>query len=199
MTTRPTATRTRRVAAGILAAAALLTVPTAAGATTARPTTAPATSSCSTAWGSLTKSGGFSDAGIDPLVGGIRAGRHACFDRLVLDVSGVAWGFSDEAILGYDVRYVSTAVQDGSSTPPPVAGGARLAVTVDAELSEMAETPSVTGFRTFRDVRVANSAVDGQTTLALGVRARLPFRVWTTYYDAATDRSKVVIDVAHTW
>ena len=39
---------------------------------------------------------------------------------------------------------------------------------------------------------------EGQTTLALGVRARLPFRVFTTY-DAATNRSRLVVDVAHRW
>ena len=57
--------------------------------------------------------------------------------------------------------------------------------------------PSVSGFRTFRQVRWAGS-FEGQTTLGLGVRARLPFRVLTTY-DATTNRSKVIVDVAHTW
>ena len=37
---------------------------------------------------------------------------------------------------------------------------------------------------------------EGYTTIALGVRARLPHRVFTLY-DASTNRSRLVIDVAH--
>ena len=36
------------------------------------------------------------------------------------------------------------------------------------------------------------------TTVALGVRARLPYRVFTLY-DASTNRSRLVVDVAHRW
>ena len=59
------------------------------------------------------------------------------------------------------------------------------------------EVIDVSGYRTLRQVAWANS-FEGQTTLGVGVRARLPFRVLTTY-DAATNRSKVIVDVAHTW
>ncbi|MGL5816019.1 MAG: AMIN-like domain-containing (lipo)protein [Phycicoccus sp.] len=187
MTTRPPATRTRRAAAGMLAAAALLVVPAAADATTA-----PAASSCSTAWGSLAEIGDDSDVGGDiyPKVDGLRAGRHACYDRLVFDV--------DKLVPGYDVRYVSTVTQDGSGDPVPVAGGARLAIKLGARYPGTSELPSVSGYRTFREVKSAGSVVDGQTTFALGVRARLPFRVWSTYDEDAV-RSKIVIDVAHSW
>ena len=60
-----------------------------------------------------------------------------------------------------------------------------------------ATVSSVAGFSTFRQVRWAG-AFEGYTTLALGVRARLPFRTFTLY-DASTNRSRLVVDVAHRW
>ncbi len=63
--------------------AALLAALTAAGALTAAPPAAAA--SCSTTWGSKDKTAGtLSRATIQDL----RAGRHACFDRLVVDLDG---------------------------------------------------------------------------------------------------------------
>jgi hypothetical protein len=50
---------------------------------------------------------------------------------------------------------------------------------------------NVTGFSTFRQVAWAGS-FEGQTTVGLGVRARLPFRVFTL-------PGRVVVDVAHVW
>ncbi|MGN6692570.1 MAG: AMIN-like domain-containing (lipo)protein, partial [Aquihabitans sp.] len=57
------------------------------------------------------------------------------------------------------------------------------------------EVANVTGYETFRQVAYAGS-FEGQTTFGLGVRTRLPFRVW-----AASDRTgtKLVVDVAHRW
>ncbi len=52
------------------------------------------------------------------------------------------------------------------------------------------------GFRTFRDVRWGRIDSRG-TTIGLGVRARLPFRV--SVLDGPGHRSRVVIDVAHRW
>ncbi len=54
---------------------------------------------------------------------------------------------------------------------------------------------NVAGYPTFRQVAWAGS-FEGQTTLGLGVRARLPFRVFTIQ-DATT--SRLVIDVANHW
>jgi hypothetical protein len=58
-----------------------------------------------------------------------------------------------------------------------------------------AEVVNVTGYSTFRQVVWAGT-FEGYTSLGLGVRARLPFRVFTLY-DGTT--SRVVIDVAHHW
>jgi hypothetical protein len=186
MTRRSTtsASRARRGAraiAAFAAGAALIAVPAASGAGTA--TAAPY---CGITWGSLAKTSA-------PLTGGrvygVRAGRHACFDRLVLDMTGRAPGF--------DVRYVTTVRSDGSGFPVPVAGGARLAVVAHKGATSVPTMPSVAGFSTFREVKWAGS-FEGYTTIALGVRARLPHRVFTLY-DASTNRSRLVVDVAHRW
>ncbi len=177
----------RRAGAVAALAAALLTVPAASGAAPA-PDTAPASAaaSCGLTWGSGAKTSA-------PLVTGrvlaVRAGRHACFDRLVLDLTGRA--------PGYDVRYVTVVKSDGSGFPVPVAGGARLAVVAHKGATTVPAMPSVAGFSTFRQVRWAG-AFEGYTTVALGVRARLPYRVFTLY-DASTNRSRLVVDVAHRW
>lgn len=181
-TPRPRVPRRKalRALTALAAAGTLLATPAAATTATASATT------CSTAWGSLAKTSSPMATG---RVTGVRAGRHACFDRLVVDMTGRA--------PGYDVRYVSTVYADGSGFPVPVSGGARLAVVVRKGATSVPAMPSVAGFTTFRQVRWAGS-FEGQTTLALGVRARLPFRVFTLY-DAATNRSRFVVDVAHTW
>ena len=95
----------------------------------------------------------------------------------------------------------------GSGTPIPLRGGARLAVVVLVPAYDSAGQPTyrpvnvkeltnVTGYRTFRQVAWAGS-FEGRTTVGLGVRARLPFRVFTLA--GPGDGSRLVIDVAHTW
>ena len=55
---------------------------------------------------------------------------------------------------------------------------------------------NVAGYSTFRQVAYAGS-FEGQTTIGLGVRARLPFRVFTLAGPGSDTR--LVIDVAHHW
>ena len=127
-------------------------------------------------------------------VSDIRSGRHECFDRLVIDTNLV------EA--GYYVRYTDEVTYVGSGEPVPLRGGAKLFVMAYSpsydenfdptyQPADPAEVVDVTGYRTFRQVAWAGSW-EGTTDLGLGVRARLPFRVFTL-----TDR--VVVDVAHQW
>jgi hypothetical protein len=129
---------------------------------------------------------------------GVRSGRHDCFDRLVIDLTGVAPGFS--------VRYVNVVVSEGRGSVVPLRGGAKLQVVVRAPAysangtasfrpSNSAEVVNVAGYATFRQVAWAGS-FEGQTTLGLGVRARLPFRAFTIQ-DARS--SRLVLDVAHHW
>lgn len=125
----------------------------------------------------------------------VRAGRHACFDRLVLDVDG--------DLDGYAVQYVDVVRQDGSGNPVPLRGGARLQVTATAPVVPTdsfflgaGELVDVGRYRTFRQVAWVGS-FEGSTTIGLGVRARLPFR--TFILDGHGDTSRLVVDVAHRW
>ncbi|GAB3263945.1 hypothetical protein GCM10027586_20010 [Kineococcus gypseus] len=125
----------------------------------------------------------------------MRTGAHRCFDRLVVDLAGRGDGWF--------VRYVDQVAFDGSGSPVPVRGGARLEVVVvepvtptDAWFLPSGELADVRGFRTFRQLAWAGS-FEGHTTFGLGVRARLPFRVFLL--DGPGSGSRVVVDVAHRW
>jgi hypothetical protein len=162
-------------------------------------TTRTAAASCAVTWGSRPKSAPFESN--RPLVD-VRTGRHACFDRMVLDIRGDA----PATAAGYHVRYVPTFHQDGSGRPLVIRGGAILEIVVGAP-SYDPETHEPTyhgarpgrplpgvdlaGYRTFRDARYGAS-YEGTTQLGLGVRARLPFRVFPL-------GDRVVVDVAHSW
>jgi hypothetical protein len=148
---------------------------------------------CGIRWGSLPKGSAADSSG---QVVDVRAGRHACFDRLVLDVDG--------DIRGYSVRYVSGVVDSDADTVVPLRGGADLAVTANVPalatdaffIGRGRDVIDTAGYRTFRQVRWAGSENDA-TTVGLGVRARLPFRVFVL--DGPGDRSRLVVDVAHRW
>ena len=96
---------------------------------------------------------------------------------------------------------------DGSGTAVPLRGDADLRVVLRAPAysgsgaatyrpANRRELVDVTGYRTFRQVAWAGS-YEGQTTLGLGVRARLPFRAFVL--DGPGDGARLVIDVAHRW
>jgi hypothetical protein len=71
------------------------------------PVAASATPSyCGLAWGSHAKS---NQAMRAASVTNVRSGKYYCFDRLVIDIKGKP--------TGYNVRYVSKVVQDGSGLP----------------------------------------------------------------------------------
>jgi len=129
----------------------------------------------------------------------VRSGRHACFDRFVVETSG--------RVDGYSVRYVRAIVQDGSGHRIPVAGGAKLEVIVVAPAytdggratyhpAEPRRVVPLKGYRTFRQAVYAGS-FEGQTTFGLGVRARLPFRA--AVVAGPRGHSRLVVDVAHRW
>jgi len=157
---------------------------------------------CGITWGSLPEVANASDT---EMVNGVRAGRHACFDRLVVDLGG-----QDTTFGSYDVRYVPTVHEDGRGNPVPVRGAADLQVVVRAPAHDAwgnatfdpandREVVDVTGYSTFRQVAWAGS-FEGSTTMALGVRARLPFRVLTLAGTPQSDDGpRLVIDVAHAW
>ncbi|MFJ5700122.1 hypothetical protein [Arthrobacter sp. NPDC093139] len=161
------------------------------------PGSASAASYCGLVWGSLAKSNQAMSAAS---VTNVRTGQHYCFDRLVIDLKGKAGG--------YNVRYVPQVVQDGSGLPIKLRGGAFLQVTAhspsyDNDTGKATFTPAnrsevtnVSKYQTFRQLAWAGS-FEGYTTLGLGVRARLPFKVFTL--DGPGSGSRLVIDVAHHW
>ncbi|MFD7159101.1 hypothetical protein ACFV9C_31205 [Kribbella sp. NPDC059898] len=162
----------------ILTALALLAVPAAAAAGSS-------TTTCPIGWGSLPET---SSRMVQSPIADVRAGRHACFDRIVVDLHGRA--------AGYDVRYVGTVRQEGSGFVVPLRGGARLQVVVRAPSYAPPKLPNVNGYSALRQVAFAGS-FEGQTTLGVGVRARLPFRVFTLAGPGSNTR--LVVDVAHHW
>lgn len=147
-------------------------------------------------WGSLPKAA--SNTAMDTHVVGVRTGQHPCFDRIVIDLDGPVTGFA--------IEYVPELSQDGSGQTVPVSGGAIIRIigrapayddNGRATISPVAvDGVAVSGYRTFRDVAWAGS-FEGQTTIGLGVRARLPYRVFTL--SGPGNGSRLVIDVAHRW
>jgi len=161
------------------------------------PAAAAAAPYCGITWGSLPKQAEATGGGH---LTDVRAGQHACFDRLVLDVSGGRVGT-------YWVSYVPQVTMDGSGFVVPLRGGAKLQVTAMADAydangrptyrpANRAELVNVAGWRTFRQVAWAGS-FEAATTVGLGVRARLPFRVFVLAGPGSG--SRLVVDVAHRW
>jgi hypothetical protein len=159
---------------------------------------------CGITWGSMVKQG---PSGTSPAAGqtltDIRAGRHTCFDRLVLDVRGAV-------PTSWRAEYVGSVTEDGSGRAVPLRGGAALQIVVGVSDHDTAAGPTYTpgnrrelanvaGFSTFRQVAWAGS-FEGLTTIGMGVRARLPFRVFTLSGAAGSNPgARVVVDVAHRW
>ena len=168
------------------------------------PGSAQAAPYCGITWGSTAKARTAVPADAE-MINGVRAGRHECFDRLVIDVGG-----QDTTFGSYDVRYVPLVYSEGKGDPVPVRGAADLQIIVRAPAHDANHHPTFTpanrrevvnvaGYSTFRQVAWAGS-FEGQTTLALGVRARLPFRVFTLDgVPNSGDTPRLVIDVAHRW
>ena len=174
----------------------LIAVLMAVGSALVAPVPASAAPYCGLVWGSLAKT---DSAMSQAKVTNVRTGQHYCFDRLVVDLNG--------PVGGYTVRYVPQVTQDGSGLPVPLRGLAFLQITVNAPAyddngnatynpANPNELTDVNGYQTFRQVAWAGS-FEGYYSLGLGVRARLPFRVFTLA--GPETGSRLVIDVAHFW
>ena len=150
---------------------------------------------CGISWGSAAKSAPGSTSA--PITN-VRTGRHTCYDRMVITIRG--------DVAGYSVRY-GTVRAEGSGRVIPLRGAADLAVVVRAPAYNSSgratyrpanprELANVRGYTTFRQLAWGGS-FEGYTTIGLGVRARLPFRVFTL--DGPGNMSLLVVDVAHRW
>jgi len=190
---KPTTNRTLRLA--ILGAVLVLVT-----LALVSPADASARRSCRQSWGSQAKQLGNNSPGFPPtLLTGVRTGRNVCFDRLIFDLAGPA--------IGYRVEYVAQVTADGSGDPIPLRGGAFLQIGLATAAYGDAGQPTyqpadasnivdVRRFTTFRQVAL-DGTFEGITTLGLGVRARLPFRVFVL--PGPGSASRVIIDVSHRW
>ena len=120
---------------------------------------------------------------------GAAAGCHSTFDRFVIRARF--------ATPGYDVRYVSQIVADGSGKPVSLLGTRRIRIIVrNARGHTNAGTnllPSVITPRcsNLRQVKKAGD-FEGVVTYGLGLRRKTGFRVFRL-----TAPTRIVIDVAH--
>lgn len=186
--------RSKGIVRPLILALAVSIAPVAA--VTSQPTAS--ASVCETHWGSLVKKRA---PYTSKQITHIRSGRHTCFDRLVIDINGQGKGKP-----GYQVKYVNRVTEDGSGANVPLRGGAKLRIIVKAPAyhhgtltyipRDRQELVNVAGYRTFRQVAWAGT-FEGQTTIGLGVRARLPMRVFVL--DNHGGGHRVVVDVAHRW
>jgi hypothetical protein len=153
---------------------------------------------CGITWGSLPKDGGEMR---NVVLTSTRTGQHPCWDRVVFDLFGLTDGFRAE--------YAPEVSTEGEGRPlsPITKGGALLKFVLkspaydDGGNATYPHRPgdhvaNVAGYRTLRDV-VYGGSFEGQTTFAIGVRARLPFRVFVLGSD--TGGVRIVLDIAHRW
>ena len=194
---------TMRILRTTVLAVALVATPMVTSAVPASATTA----GCSTVWGSLAKSGeSMGERGLQFLIN-VRAGQHPCYDRVVFDLTG-----NDSGPVGYRVEYVPAVAYEDTGEPVPLAGGARLRVLVDqGSFDHGSQSPAyhptdpsrlvdVTGYRTLRQVAWADTFdADTTTTVGIGVRARLPMRVFLLPSGNQFSGQRLVIDIAHHW
>jgi hypothetical protein len=163
------------------------------------PASAASSPYCGLTWGSLDKA---SNAGTGGYVDEVRSGRHACYDRLVIDVTG------SSTYHNWQVGYVREVVADPSGQQVPLRGGAFLQIRLEAPTNtpngtltyapaDTSELVDVSDYRTFRQVALTG-AFEGVTNIAVGVRAHLPFRVFTLS-GPHPHETRVVVDVAHAW
>jgi hypothetical protein len=139
----------------------------------------------------------------------VRVGRHGSYDRIVFDVNGTVDG---PDVVGYHVAYVDGEVlADASGEPVPTEGPASLEIVIRAPWlgtggsghqpwrepptvgDDLVPAAQLRGWTTMRQVAFAGS-FEGQTTIAVGVSAELPFRVGAFERDGY---SHVYVDIGH--
>jgi hypothetical protein len=129
----------------------------------------------------------------------VRAGKHPCYDRLVIDIKGPPAGWS--------AKYVDTFIQDASGQTLPIVGNRIIEFVVRTNGHDIdtgqptlssAGMPDVRGFSVFQSV-ILGADFEGQVQFGIGVRTEhgppLPFRVFALAGTGGV--SHVVLDVAH--
>jgi LPXTG-motif cell wall-anchored protein len=125
-----------------------------------------------------------------PKLVGLRAGRHATYDRVVFQLDGPIPSY-------YSVGYVPVVRLDGSGEPLRLRGAAFLEVVIRAPTHDEHYRPVLTptrlrpDFPALREVNAPGS-FEGQTTAGIGLARRVGFRVLEL-----TNPTRIVIDLAH--
>ncbi len=171
------------------------------------PVAASAAPYCGIYWGSLAKQGTLAGTG-PSLLTNVRAGRHECYDRLVLDLRSEG---TARPATGWRAQYVAQVPLGETGRPLPMRGGAFITIRFTGygydpmtgvptyAPANVRELVDVSGYRTFRKVALADD-FEGVVVIGLGVRARLPFRVFTLVGSPTSPSgARLVIDVAHRW
>ena len=119
-------------------------------------------------WGSLLKAAA-ADGPTETIVN-VRTGAHACYDRLVVDISG-------SGPVGYDIRYVDNVFTEGRGSVVALAGGAKIQIVVHApnydintgvitytpiDQAQSQQLTNLAGYRTFRQVAFGAVSRDRQ-------------------------------------
>jgi hypothetical protein len=143
---------------------------------------------CSTHWGTGARDKALM---VQNKVRAVRAGEHACFDRLVVDLGA-------GRAPGYHVSYVRAFHADGSGKLVRTSGHAKLLVVVRAPATvsftaTSRHLVSVAGFGQFRQVAGLGS-FEGVTSIGLGLSTKAPFRVFE--FRTASHQVELVVDVA---
>ena len=126
-----------------------------------------------------------------PHVMNVRTGRHATFDRVVIDLDG--------APSGYVVGYVREVREDGSGKVVETRGRANLLVRLTpANAHHENGSATYTGptrfdvdYPALREVAFAGD-FEATVSIALGIRHKNGFRVMTL-----RDPTRIVVDIAH--
>jgi len=126
-----------------------------------------------------------------PQVTDIRTGRHATFDRVVIDLDGAA--------PGYKVGYVKVVREDGSGKVVDTRGRANLLVRLTpADAHDSNGHPTYDGphrftvnYPSLREVAFAGD-FEATVSIALGISHKDGFRVMTL-----SNPTRIVVDVAH--
>jgi hypothetical protein len=125
-----------------------------------------------------------------PKLVGLRAGRHAGYDRVVFQLDGPIPSY-------HSVRYVPVVHLDGSGDPLRLRGAAFLEVVIRAPTHDQDYRPVLSpsrlrpDFPALREVNAPGS-FEGQTTAGIGLTQRVGFRVLEL-----TDPTRIVIDLAY--
>jgi hypothetical protein len=129
-------------------------------------------------------------AAVVPVLGDIRAGQHAAFDRVVLAFDG--------RVPTWTARYVKTVRADGTGKPVSLRGSGALELVLTPAQAHADDGSATVSDRltpnlpALRDIRLAGD-FEGYVTIGIGVAKKdTPFRVLKL-----TGPDRIVVDVAH--